>query len=40
MKLTVVNAQRANEMIPNIARYANSQNKVDESDFSQTVLFM
>ena len=33
MKLTVVNAQRANEMIPNIARYANSQNKVDESDF-------
>lgn len=33
MKLTVVDAQRANEMIPNIARYANSQNKVDESDF-------
>lgn len=33
MKLTVVTHERANEMIPNIARYANSQNKVDESDF-------
>lgn len=33
VKLSVVDREKAEEMIPNIARYANSQNKVDESDF-------
>ncbi|MEG0076425.1 MAG: AIPR family protein [Erysipelotrichaceae bacterium] len=33
LKLSVVNRLKAEEMIPNIARYANSQNKVDEADF-------
>lgn len=33
MKLSVVNNEKAEEMIPIISRCANSQNKVDESDF-------
>lgn len=33
MKLTVVRPDRAGEMIPNISRYANSQNPVSEADF-------
>lgn len=33
MKLSVVNPEKGDEMIPNISRFANSQNKVDESDF-------
>lgn len=33
MKLSVVNHDKAKEMIPNISRSANSQNKVDEADF-------
>lgn len=33
MKLSVLPPQRANELIPLIARFANSQNKVNESDF-------
>lgn len=33
MKLSVVNQDRAKEMIPVISRSANSQNKVDEADF-------
>ncbi len=33
IKLSILSSDRANEMIPNIARYANSQNKVEESDF-------
>jgi hypothetical protein len=33
MKLTVVDDQIADEMIPNISKYANSQNRVSEADF-------
>jgi hypothetical protein len=33
MKLSVVNHEKAKEMIPTISRSANSQNKVDEADF-------
>lgn len=33
MKLSVLPAKRAGELIPLIARFANSQNKVNESDF-------
>ena len=33
MKLSVVDAERSAEMVPSIARYANSQNKVNEADF-------
>ncbi len=33
MKLSIVNNEKAEEMIPIISRCANSQNKVDESDF-------
>jgi hypothetical protein len=32
MKLSIVNHEKALELIPNISRYANSQNKVSESD--------
>lgn len=33
MKLSVVNKEKAKEIIPKISRSANSQNKVDEADF-------
>lgn len=33
MKISIVDGEKANEMIPQISRCANSQNKVDESDF-------
>jgi hypothetical protein len=33
MKLVVVDPERAVEMVPNISRYANSQNRVSEVDF-------
>ncbi len=33
MKLSVVAPDRADEVIPNISRYANSQNKVSDADF-------
>lgn len=33
MKISIVNGEKASEMIPQISRCANSQNKVDESDF-------
>ncbi len=33
MKLSVVDHEKAKEMIPTISRSANSQNKVDEADF-------
>lgn len=32
MKLSVVSPEKAQELIPNISRYANSQNKVSEAD--------
>ena len=33
MKLSVVTDEKSSEMVPNIAKYANSQNKVSEADF-------
>jgi hypothetical protein len=33
MKLTIVNREKAEELIPKISRYSNSQNKVSEIDF-------
>ena len=33
MKLTVINDDKVNEIVPNIAKYANTQNKVSDADF-------
>src|SRR5690606_821272 len=33
MKLTVVESQRASELVPKISRFANTQNAVSEADF-------
>lgn len=33
MKLVLVEPDEANDLVPNISRYANSQNKVNEADF-------
>jgi len=38
-KLTIVDSQKADEMVPLISRYANSQNKVSEADFSSNDPF-
>lgn len=38
-KLTIVDSQKADEMVPLISRYANSQNKVSEADFSSNDSF-
>jgi hypothetical protein len=41
MKLTVIKDEdRKNEMVPNISRYANSQNKVSELDLSSNNAFL
>jgi hypothetical protein len=41
MKLTVIkNEEKKNEMVPNISRYANSQNKVSELDLSSNNAFL
>ena len=34
MKLTIVPAERLDELVPKISRYANTQNRVQDSDFS------
>ncbi|MFT2815561.1 AIPR family protein [Leifsonia sp. A12D58] len=39
MKLVVVDPDKAVELVPNISRYANSQNKVSEADFSSNSGF-
>lgn len=39
MKLTVVEPERLDEVVPLISRYANSQNKVNEADFSSNHPF-
>jgi len=39
MKLSVVTPEKAEIMIPNISRYANSQNKVSEADFFSNAPF-
>lgn len=33
MKLTIIDDGKANEVVPNISRFANTQNKVSEADF-------
>jgi len=38
-KLTIVKSDRIDEMVPLISRYANSQNKVNEADFSANEPF-
>jgi hypothetical protein len=38
-KLTVVDSERINEIVPLISRYANNQNKVSEADFSSNDPF-
>ena len=41
MKLTVIkDEEKKNEMVPNISRYANSQNKVSELDLSSNNAFL
>lgn len=39
MKLSVVSQEKADEMVPRISRYANSQNKVNDADFFATHPF-
>lgn len=39
MKLSVVSPAKAQELIPNISRYANSQNKVSDADFFSNHAF-
>jgi hypothetical protein len=39
MKLLVVKPEASNEMVPQIARYSNSQNKVSEADFFSNSSF-
>ena len=39
MKLSVVTPQKAMELIPNIAKYANKQNKVSDATSFPTMLF-
>ena len=39
MKLSVVTPQKAMELIPNIAKYANKQNKVSDADFFSNHAF-
>ena len=39
MKLSVVSPEKAMELIPNIARYANKQNKVSDADFFSNHAF-
>ena len=39
MKLSVVNPDVLDEVVSNISRYANTQNKVSNADFLQIILF-
>ncbi len=39
MKLTIINGSEANRIIPNISRYANTQNKVNDADFFSNDIF-
>lgn len=39
MKLTVINDEKVNDIVPNIAKYANTQNKVSEADFFSNDVF-
>lgn len=39
MKLTIINDDKVNEVIPNISRFANTQNKVNEADFFSNDIY-
>ncbi len=39
MKLSVISQEMADEMVPLISKYANSQNKVNDADFFATHAF-
>ena len=39
MKLTIINSDESNFIIPNISRYANTQNKVNDADFFSNDIF-
>jgi len=39
MKLTIINDDKINEVIPKISRFANTQNKVNEADFFSNDIF-
>ena len=39
MKLTIINDDQVNTVVPNISRYANTQNKVNDADFFSNDIF-
>ncbi len=39
MKLTIINDDKVNEVVPNISRFANTQNKVNDADFFSNDIF-
>lgn len=39
MKLTVINDDRVNDVVPNISKYANTQNKVSDADFFSNDIY-
>lgn len=39
MKLTVINDDKINDIVPNIAKYANTQNKVSDADFFSNDIY-
>ena len=39
MKLTIINDDQANIVVPNISRFANTQNKVNDADFFSNDIF-
>lgn len=40
MKLSVISQEMADEIVPLISKYANSQNKVNDADFLPHMLFI
>ncbi|KIM07646.1 MAG: hypothetical protein KU29_06525 [Sulfurovum sp. FS06-10] len=39
MKLTIINDEHINEVVPNISRFSNTQNKVSEADFFSNDIY-
>ncbi len=39
MKLTIINDEKINEVVPNISRFSNTQNKVSEADFFSNDIY-
>ncbi|KYJ87549.1 AIPR family protein [Sulfurovum riftiae] len=39
MKLTVINDEKINDIVPNIAKFANTQNKVSDADFFSNDIY-